>query len=56
MKTDTKLTVKCHSSELDRWKEAAHIRRSNTSEWVRRILNDAAEKTIAADAERRSSR
>ena len=40
-----KLTVKVDTSELELWKEAAHIRRTTLSNWVRRTLTANAERT-----------
>ena len=48
MKPDTKLTVKCQSSEMEKWKEEAWRRRLNLSEWVRVTLNEAAKKKPAS--------
>lgn len=46
---EAKLTVRTTDAELERWKEAAHIRRTSLSEWVRRVLDATARDTIAKD-------
>ena len=38
-----KLTVLVEDETLELWKEAAHIRRSSLSAWVRRVLTATAE-------------
>ena len=44
--TETKLTVKCGQDELELWKEAAHVRRTTLSEWVRKVLSATATETV----------
>lgn len=45
-----KLTIRCDDDEqMERWKEAAHIRRASLSEWVRKVLDATAQRTIEGD-------
>lgn len=47
MKPKAKLTVRCDDAELEKWKEAAYVRRMSLSEWVRRVLTAMADETIS---------
>jgi len=40
--TDTKVQVRVSREEAELWKEAAHIRRSTLSAWMRRVLTATA--------------
>ena len=44
--TNTKVQIRASHDEKDAWKEAAYLRRVSLSEWMRRVLNATAQKTI----------
>ena len=41
----SKLTVRVSEGELAAWKEAAWLRRTSLSDWVRKVLDANAKKT-----------
>lgn len=40
------MNVRCNEAEKTKWRKAAYAREVSLSEWVRRILNHAAEATL----------
>lgn len=42
---ESKLTVRVSEEELAAWKEAAWLRRTSLSDWVRKVLSANAQKT-----------